>query len=155
MRLNELSGNPGAFKKRMRVGRGIGSGKGKTCGRGQKGQTSRTGVALNAYEGGQMPLYQRLPKRGFNNIFRTEFVELNVGDLQKFVDAGRLDAKSEITKESLLSLGILKKKNMPLKILGNGDLKVALNLAADAATAGAVKKIEATKGTIKLPNTEK
>src|SRR5690554_2817298 len=102
--LNTIKDNPGARKRRMRVGRGIGSGKGKTCGRGGKGQTARTGVAINGFEGGQMPIHRRLPKRGFNNIFRTEFAVINTGDLQRFIDSGRLKADAELTPESLREL---------------------------------------------------
>ena len=110
MKLNELRDNPGAAKKRMRVGRGPGSGKGKTAGRGIKGQKSRSGVAINGYEGGQMPLYQRLPKRGFNKPNRKKFAVVNLGIIQKFIDAKKLDAKKDITEDALLEAGVIRRK---------------------------------------------
>jgi large subunit ribosomal protein L15 len=121
MKLNELSDNPGATKKRMRIGRGPGSGKGKTGGRGIKGQKSRSGVAINGYEGGQMPLYQRLPKRGFNKPNRKSFAVVNLGIIQKFVDAGKLDAKAEITEDALVASGIVRRKLDGVRVLAKGD----------------------------------
>jgi len=109
MKLNELRDNEGATKKRMRIGRGPGSGKGKTGGRGIKGQKSRSGVAINGYEGGQMPLYQRLPKRGFNKPNRKKYAVVNLGIIQKFVEAGKLDAKAEITEDALVAAGIVRR----------------------------------------------
>jgi len=140
MKLNQFDK---VTKSRKRVGRGIGSGKGKTCGRGHKGQKSRTGVALNGFEGGQQSILRRLPKFGFKNIFRTEYSVLNVGDLQKFVDAGRLKVDSIITVESLLNAGIVNRKDAKVKLLGNGELKVKLTIQVDAASKtaeGIVKK---------------
>ena len=117
MKLNELRDNPGAAKKSKRVGRGPGSGKGKTAGRGIKGQKSRSGVALNGYEGGQMPLYQRLPKRGFNKPNRKAFAVVNLGLIQKFIDAGKIDAKGEITEDVLVESGLLRRKGRNLYIM--------------------------------------
>lgn len=128
MKLNELHDNPGATKKRMRVGRGIGSGKGKTGGRGVKGQKSRTGVAIKQFEGGQMPLYRRLPKRGFTNLFAVDLNEVNLARLQQAVDAGKLDPKQPVTEASLIEAGVLSKKRDGVKVLGRGELKTKLDL---------------------------
>jgi large subunit ribosomal protein L15 len=122
MKLNELRDNPGAAKKSKRIGRGPGSGKGKTAGRGIKGQKSRSGVAINAYEGGQMPLYQRLPKRGFNKPNRKEFAVVNLGLIEKFVEAGKLDAKAEITEDALVASGLVRRKLDGIRVLAKGDV---------------------------------
>jgi large subunit ribosomal protein L15 len=122
MKLNELRDNPGATKKAKRVGRGPGSGKGKTAGRGIKGQKSRSGVAINAYEGGQMPLYQRLPKRGFNKPNRKKFAVVNLGLIQKFIEAGKLDAKAEITEDALVASGLVRRKLDGVRVLAKGDV---------------------------------
>ena len=126
MKLHELHDNPGAAKKQKRVARGPGSGKGKTAGRGIKGQKSRSGVALNAYEGGQMPLYMRLPKRGFNKPNRKDFAVINLGLLQKFVDAGKLDAAAEITEEALVKSGLVRRQLDGVRLLGKGELTAKL-----------------------------
>ena len=122
MKLNEIADNPGASRSRMRVGRGIGSGKGKTCGRGVKGQKARTGVAIKGFEGGQMPLHRRLPKRGFHNPFTIRYTEVNLGRIQAAVDAGKLDPAVPVTMESLAAAGICAKSREGVKILGKGAL---------------------------------
>ena len=150
-KLHDLHDNPGARKKRVRVARGIGSGVGKTSGRGQKGQTSRSGVAINGFEGGQMPLHMRLPKRGFNNIFRKEFAVLNLGTLQSAIDAGRLDAGSLIDADALVAARVITNARDGVRLLGVGALtaKVTLKLAGASATAKAA--VEAAGGSIELP----
>lgn len=151
MKLNELKNNPGALKKGRRVGRGEGSGKGKTCGSGTKGQKARTGVAVNGFEGGQNPLYRRLPKRGFTNLFATIYCEVNVGQLQKFIDAGKIDASKAINKQILADSGILRKSDCLVKLLGQGQLKSALILEVDHASKSAIALVEKAKGTVVLP----
>ena len=148
MKLNELSDNPGATKKRMRIGRGPGSGKGKTGGRGIKGQKSRSGVAINGYEGGQMPLYQRLPKRGFNKPNRKSFAVVNLGIIQKFVDAGKLDAKAEITEDALVACGIVRRKLDGVRVLAKGDFSAKLKLSVTGASKSAVEAVEKAGGSL-------
>lgn len=148
MKLNEIRDNEGAHKKRMRVGRGPGSGKGKTSGRGVKGQKSRTGVSLLGFEGGQMPLYMRMPKRGFNNPNALKLAEVNLWRLQDAVDAGKLDAKAEINGDALVAAGVLRRAKDGVRLLGTGELKAKLNLVVWSASAGAVKAIEAAGGTV-------
>lgn len=148
MKLNEIRDNAGAHKKRMRVGRGPGSGKGKTSGRGVKGQKSRTGVSLLGFEGGQMPLYMRMPKRGFNNPGALKLAEVNLWRLQDAVDGGKLDAKSEIKGEALVAAGVIRRVKDGVRVLGTGEIKAKLNLVVWSASAGAVKAIEAAGGTI-------
>ncbi len=150
MKLNELSDNPGSSKNRMRVGRGIGSGKGKTGGRGVKGQKARTGVAIKGFEGGQMPLHRRLPKRGFYNPFSTDYNEVNLGRIQQAVEAGKLDAKAPVTVESLISAGVIAKARDGVKILGNGEIKTKLAFEVAAASKGAIAAIEGAGGSVKL-----
>jgi large subunit ribosomal protein L15 len=150
MKLNEIRDNEGATKKRFRVGRGIGSGKGKTAGRGVKGQKSRAGVAVKAFEGGQMPLHRRLPKRGFINIFARDLNELNLGRLQAAVDAGKIDVAQPVTVESLVAAGVLSKARDGLKILGNGELKAKLNLTVAGASKSAVAAIEKAGGSVSI-----
>lgn len=150
MKLNELHDNPGAVKKRMRVGRGIGSGKGKTGGRGVKGQKSRTGVAIKAFEGGQMPLYRRLPKRGFTNIFAKDLNEVNLARLQQAVDAGKLDAKKPVTEEALVEAGVLSKKRDGVKVLGRGELTTKLDLEVYAVSKTVADVIEKLGGKVTL-----
>ena len=143
MKLNEIRDNEGARKGRMRICRGIGSGKGKTGGRGGKGQTARTGVAINGFEGGQMPIYRRLPKRGFNNIFANKYAEINLGRLQAAIDKGVVDASKEINAEVLVAAGVLKQSYDGIRLLGNGELtaKVTVKVASstEAAKAAVVK----------------
>jgi large subunit ribosomal protein L15 len=150
MKLNELRDNPGATRKKKRVARGPGSGKGKTAGRGIKGQKSRSGVAINAYEGGQMPLYMRLPKRGFNKPNRKEFAVVNLGLVQKFVDAGKLDASAEITEEALVASGLVRRRRDGVRLLGKGELTAKLALTVTGASKSAVEAVEKAGGTVTL-----
>ncbi|KAF0213289.1 MAG: rplO [Methylocystaceae bacterium] len=150
MKLNEITDNPGASKNRMRVGRGIGSGKGKTGGRGVKGQKARTGVAIKGFEGGQMPLHRRLPKRGFYNPFSTHYNEVNLGRIQQALDAGKLDANAPVTVEALLAAGVVTRPRDGVKILGQGELKTKLAFEVSAASKSAVAAIEGAGGTVKL-----
>ena len=150
MKLNGISDNPGSSKERMRVGRGIGSGKGKTGGRGVKGQKARTGVAIKGFEGGQMPLHRLLPKRGFWNPFSTNYNEVNLGRIQEAVEAGKLDAKATVTLESLLAAGVLTKARDGVKILGQGELTAKLTFEVAAASKSAVAAIEKAGGAITL-----
>ncbi len=150
MKLNELHDNPGATRKKKRVARGPGSGKGKTAGRGIKGQKSRSGVALNAYEGGQMPLYMRLPKRGFNNIHAKSFAVINLGLLQKFIDAGKIDAKAEITEEALVASGLVRRRLDGVRLLAKGELTAKVTMTLAGASKAAVEAVEKAGGTITL-----
>lgn len=150
MKLNEIADNPGASKSRMRVGRGIGSGKGKTCGRGVKGQKARTGVAIKGFEGGQMPLHRRLPKRGFRNPFTIDYNEVNLGRIQAAVDAGKLDPAALVTIESLIAAGVCGKPRDGVKILGNGALAAGIDFEVAAASKSAVTAIEGAGGSIVL-----
>ncbi len=148
MKLNELSDNPGAHKNRKRIGRGPGSGKGKTAGRGMKGQKSRSGVSIKGFEGVQMPLYRRLPKRGFNNIFRKKFVELGTGRLQTAIDAGKIDAKKAITGEILVEAGVLRRVKDGVRLLVNGDLSAKVTITVAGASKGAVAMVEKAGGKV-------
>ncbi|WP_306047311.1 50S ribosomal protein L15 [Nioella sp. MMSF_3534] len=148
MKLHELRDNPGATKKAKRIGRGPGSGKGKTAGRGIKGQKSRSGVALNGYEGGQMPLYQRLPKRGFNKPNRKAFAVVNLGLIQKFVDEGKLDASAAITEDALVASGLVRRKLDGVRILAKGDVTAALNLTVTGASKSAIEAVEKAGGSL-------
>lgn len=148
MRLNELRDNPGATRPRKRVGRGIGSGKGKTAGRGHKGQKSRSGVAIKGFEGGQMPIYRRLPKRGFNNIFGKNFNEVNIGRLQRAVDEGKLDAANPINIDALIASGVIRKPLDGVRLLAKGELKAKLSLEVTGASEAAVKAVEAAGGAV-------
>jgi large subunit ribosomal protein L15 len=150
MKLSDLRDNPGATKDRMRVGRGIGSGKGKTSGRGVKGQKARTGVAIKGFEGGQMPLHRRLPKRGFVNILADDIGEINLGRIQAAIDAKSLDAKTMITQEALVEAGVLSKVRDGVKVLGVGELKVKLNFEVYGASKSALAAIEKLGGTVKI-----
>lgn len=151
MFLNELKDNDGARKKRMRVGRGIGSGKGKTSGRGVKGQKSRTGVSINGFEGGQNPLFRRLPKRGFNNSnFRRQIAAINLGQLQAAVDAGRLPTDALITYDVLVQCGLVKSRAEGVKLLGSGELNTPLNLEVLMASKSAVEAFSKSKGSLKV-----
>jgi large subunit ribosomal protein L15 len=151
MKLNEIRDNEGALKQRIRVGRGIGSGKGKTGGRGVKGQTSRAGVAIKGFEGGQMPLYRRLPKRGFNNLFAKDLNEVNLGRIQQAVEAGKLDAKGTVTIEALVAAGVITRQAKDgVKILGVGELKTKLAFEVYGASKSAVAAIEKAGGSVKI-----
>jgi len=148
MKLNELRDNPGATKKAKRIGRGPGSGKGKTAGRGIKGQKSRSGVAIAGYEGGQMPLYMRLPKRGFNKPNRKKFAVVNLGLIQKFIDAGKLDAKGDITEDTLLEAGIIRRKLDGVRVLAKGDVSAKLKLSVTGASKSAIEAVEKAGGSL-------
>jgi large subunit ribosomal protein L15 len=150
MKLTDLRDNEGATKNRMRVGRGIGSGKGKTGGRGVKGQKARSGVAVKGFEGGQMPLHRRLPKRGFNNIGATDLNEVNLGRIQEAVDAGKLDKKAKVTIETLVAAGICSKPRDGVKILGVGEIKAKLSFEVFRASKSAVAAIEAAGGSVTI-----
>jgi large subunit ribosomal protein L15 len=150
MKLNEIRDNPGSTKDRMRVGRGIGSGKGKTGGRGVKGQKARTGVAIKGFEGGQMPLHRRLPKRGFWNPFSTDYNEVNIGRIQAAVDAGKLETGAVVTVDTLVAAGICSKPRDGVKILGVGDLTAKLSFEVASASKSAVAAIEKAGGSVKM-----
>ncbi|MBB4017661.1 large subunit ribosomal protein L15 [Chelatococcus caeni] len=150
MKLTDIRDNEGATKKRMRVGRGIGSGKGKTGGRGVKGQTSRSGVRIKGFEGGQMPLYRRLPKRGFWNPFSRDLNEVNVGRVQEAIDAGKLDAAAPVTVEALVAAGICARARDGVKILGQGELTAKLVFEVAGASKNAVSAIEKAGGSVKI-----
>ncbi len=150
MKLNELRDNDGARKSRMRVGRGIGSGKGKTSGRGQKGQTSRSGVSINGFEGGQTPLHMRLPKRGFNNIFGKDFAEVNLGMIQKLVDGKKLDAKAVIDHAALKAAGVGRGGKDGVRILGKGEFSAKLSFNVSGVSAGAKAAIEKAGGSVEV-----
>ncbi|MEK1887518.1 MAG: 50S ribosomal protein L15 [Phyllobacterium sp.] len=151
MKLNELSENAGATKAPKRVGRGIGSGSGKTAGRGVKGQKSRSGVAINGFEGGQMPIYRRLPKRGFTNIFSKSFNVVSVGRIQAAIDAKKLDAKASVTIETLKAAGVIRRAKDGVRLLADGDIKTAVTVEVAGASKAAIEKIEKAGGTVKLP----
>jgi len=148
MKLNEIANNPGATKDRKRIGRGIGSGTGKTGGRGVKGQKSRSGVAIKGFEGGQMPIYQRLPKRGFNNINRKTFVPVNLGRLQEAIDAKKLDIKKAITVELLQAAGLVNGVKDGVRLLAKGDLKSKVNIEVSGASVAAIAAVEKAGGTV-------
>lgn len=150
MKLNEIQDNPGARKKRTIVGRGIGSGKGKTCGRGVKGQKARTGVSIRGFEGGQMPLHRRLPKRGFNNIFSKDYVSLNIGRLQQAIETGRIDAKQPITYDTLLSAGVISRARDGVRLLAKGEIKTKVDLTVAGASKTAIAAIEKAGGKLTL-----
>ncbi|MFC3207645.1 50S ribosomal protein L15 [Aquamicrobium soli] len=151
MKLNELRDNEGATPSKKRVGRGIGSGKGKTGGRGVKGQKSRSGVAINGFEGGQMPLYRRLPKRGFNNIFAKSFATVSLGRVQAAIDAKKLDAKETVNAEALVKAGVLRRAKDGVRVLSDGELKAKLSFDVAGASKAAIEKIEKAGGSVKLP----
>jgi large subunit ribosomal protein L15 len=150
MKLSDIADNAGSRKKRMRVGRGIGSGKGKTSGRGGKGQTARSGVRIKGFEGGQMPLHRRLPKRGFNNIFRLEFSEINLDRLQDAIDSKLIDAKETVTAESLVKAGVLRRSRDGVRLLGRGELKAKLNIEVHGASKPAIAAVEKAGGSVKI-----
>lgn len=150
MKLNEISDNKGARKGRMRVGRGIGSGKGKTAGRGQKGAKARSGVSINGFEGGQMPLHMRIPKRGFNNIFAKDYAEVNLGLIQKFIDAGKLDAKAVIDHAALKGAGLARGGKDGVRLLAKGELKAKAKFVVAGASKGAVAAVEKAGGSVEV-----
>jgi large subunit ribosomal protein L15 len=150
MKLSDISDNAGSRKKRMRVGRGIGSGKGKQAGRGGKGQTARSGVRIKGFEGGQMPLHRRLPKRGFNNIFRVEFAEINLDRLQDAINAKLIDVKETINAESLVKARVLRRSKAGVRLLGRGEIKAKLTIEVHGASKTAIAAVEKAGGTVKI-----
>lgn len=150
MKLNDLRDNPGARKNRTIVGRGIGSGKGKTCGSGVKGQKSRTGVAIRGFEGGQMPLHRRLPKRGFKTMFPKDYAELNLGRLQEAIEDGRVDIKSVITEDKLLEIGLVSKSKDGVRLLAKGSLTTKIEIAVAGASASAIAAVEKAGGKVTI-----
>ncbi|MBD2841438.1 50S ribosomal protein L15 [Erythrobacter rubeus] len=150
MKLNDIRDNEGARKGRMRVGRGIGSGKGKTAARGQKGQKSRSGVAIKGFEGGQMPLHMRLPKRGFNNPFGKDYAEVNIGMVQKWIDAKKLDGKKDVTEEALRESGLVRGGKDGVRLLGKGEIKAKVKFVVTGATKGAIAAVEKAGGSVEV-----
>lgn len=150
MKLNEIRDNDGARKGRVRVGRGIGSGLGKTAGRGQKGQKSRSGVAIKGFEGGQMPLHMRLPKRGFNNIFAKDYAEVNLGAIQKLIDAKKLDAKDTLDHATLKAAGLARVGKDGVRLLGKGELTAKVNFKVAGASKGAIESVEKVGGKVEI-----
>lgn len=150
MKLNEISDNKGARKSRMRVGRGIGSGKGKTAGRGQKGAKARSGVSVNGFEGGQMPLHMRIPKRGFNNVFAKDYAEVNLGLVQKFIDAGKLDTKAVIDHAALKAAGLARGGKDGVRLLAKGEFTAKASFAVAGASKGAVAAVEKAGGSVEV-----
>ena len=154
MKLNELRDNEGATHRKKRIGRGPGSGKGKMGGRGIKGQKSRSGVAINGYEGGQMPLYQRLPKRGFNKPNRKKFAVVNLGLIQKFIDAGKLDAGAPMTEDALIASGLVRRKLDGVRVLAKGEVTAKIDLHVTGVSKSAVEAIEKAGGSVTTPAAE-
>ena len=154
MKLNELRDNAGAAQKAKRIARGPGSGKGKTAGRGIKGQKSRSGVAIKGYEGGQMPLYQRLPKRGFNKPNRLKFAVINLGIIAKFVEAGKIDASAPVTEDVLVASGAIRRKLDGVRVLAKGEIATALNLEVTGASKAAIEAVEKAGGSLKVTAAE-
>jgi large subunit ribosomal protein L15 len=150
MKLSDIADNAGSRKKRMRVGRGIGSGKGKTAGRGGKGQTARSGVRIKGFEGGQMPLHRRLPKRGFTNIFKLDFAEINLDRLQQAIDSKLVDVKETVSAESLVKTGVLRRAKDGLRLLGRGELKAKIAIEVHGASKSAIAAVEKAGGTVKV-----
>jgi large subunit ribosomal protein L15 len=150
MKLSDIADNAGSRKKRMRVGRGIGSGKGKTSGRGGKGQTARSGVRIKGFEGGQMPLHRRLPKRGFNNVFRIEYAEINLDRLQDAIDAKAIDTGSAINAESLVKAGVVRRAKGGVRLLGRGEIKAKINIEVHGASKSAIAAVEKAGGSVKI-----
>ena len=151
MKLNDLRDKDGATHSKKRLGRGIGSGSGKTAGRGVKGQKARSGVAVNGFEGGQMPLYRRLPKRGFNNIFAKSYNTVSLARVQTAVDAGKLDAKATIDAEALIKAGVIRRAKDGVRLLADGELKAKLSFDIAGASKAAVEKVEKAGGSVKVP----
>mgnify|MGYP001278909629 CR=1 FL=1 len=154
MKLHELRDNPGATKPKKRIGRGPGSGTGKTGGRGIKGQKSRSGVAIKGYEGGQMPLYQRLPKRGFTKPNRKSYAVVNLGLLQKFVDAGKIDAAQPITEEVLVASGLVRRRLDGIRVLAKGDVSAKLDISVTGASRAAIEAVEKAGGSLSVKTAE-
>jgi large subunit ribosomal protein L15 len=150
MKLNEIKDNEGSTHSRKRLGRGIGSGSGKTGGRGVKGQKSRSGVAINGFEGGQMPIYRRLPKRGFNNIFASDFVVVSLARIKTAIDAGKLDAKTTVDAAALKAAGVIRRVKDGVRVLADGEIKAKITIVVAGASKPAVEKIEKAGGTVTL-----
>jgi large subunit ribosomal protein L15 len=150
MKLSDIADNAGSRKKRMRVGRGIGSGKGKQAGRGGKGQTARSGVRIKGFEGGQMPLHRRLPKRGFNNVFRVEFAEINLDRIQQAVDSKLIDVKETVNAESLVKSGVVRRAKGGIRLRVRGELKAKLNIEVHGASKSAIAAVEKAGGSVKI-----
>ena len=150
MKLNDIRDNPGARKERIRVGRGIGSGKGKTGGRGQKGAKARSGVSVNGFEGGQMPLHMRIPKRGFNNIFAKDYAEVNIGQVQKLIDEKKLDAKKVIDQETLQAAGVARGGKHGVRLLGKGELTAKVSFKVAGVSKGALAAVEKAGGSVEV-----
>jgi len=150
MKLSDIADNAGSRKKRMRVGRGIGSGKGKQAGRGGKGQTARSGVRIKGFEGGQMPMHRRLPKRGFNNVFALEFAEINLDRLQEAIDAKRIDAAALINAEALVKSRVLRRAKDGVRLLGRGEIKAKVNIEVHGASKSAIAAVEKAGGSVKV-----
>jgi large subunit ribosomal protein L15 len=150
MKLNQIADNAGSRKSRTRIGRGIGSGKGKTGGRGGKGQTARSGVRIKGFEGGQMPLHRRLPKRGFNNIFALKLNEVNLGRVQDAIDAGKLDAKAVVDAAALVKAGVLRRVKHGVRLLGDGEIKAKVQFEVYGASKSAVAAVEKAGGSVKI-----
>ena len=150
MKLSDIADNAGSRKKRMRVGRGIGSGKGKTSGRGGKGQTARSGVRIKGFEGGQMPMHRRLPKRGFNNIFRLAFAEINLDRLQDAIDRKLVDPSATVNAESLVKAGVLRRAKDGVRLLGRGEIKTKLTIEVHGASKSAIAAVEKAGGSVKI-----
>ena len=150
MKLNEIKNNLGSTKSRKRIGRGIGSGKGKTSGKGHKGQKSRSGVSIKGFEGGQMPIHRRLPKRGFTNINKIHYSELNLNNIQKLIDGKKIDPKKTITYKTLLDLGLVKSKKAKIKLLGKGDIKVKIDIEVSAFSKSAKDSVEKIGGSVTI-----
>ncbi len=150
MKLNELRDNPGASPRKQRIGRGPGSGRGKMGGRGIKGQKSRSGVAIKGYEGGQMPLYQRLPKRGFNKPNRKKFAVVNLGLIAAFIEAGKIDTKAPVTEDVLVASGLVRRKLDGVRVLAKGDIATAVNLEVTGASKSAIEAVEKAGGSLKV-----
>lgn len=148
MRLNEIADNPGARKKRSRVGRGIGSGMGKTSTHGQKGQKARSGVAINGFEGGQMPIYRRMPRRGFNALNKVHYQVVNLGRLQKVIDAGKIDSSAEIDRDQLVAAGLVRRNGAPIRLLASGEVTSAIRISVDGASREAVAGVEKAGGSV-------
>jgi large subunit ribosomal protein L15 len=150
MKLNEIADNPGSRKNRTRLGRGIGSGKGKTSGRGGKGQTARSGVRIKGFEGGQMPLHRRLPKRGFNNIFALKLNEVNLGRVQVAIDAGKLDPTALVDAAALVKAGVLRRARDGVRLLGSGEIKAKVEFVVYGASKSAIAAVETAGGSVKV-----
>ena len=155
MKLNEINDNLGSTKSRKRIGRGIGSGKGKTSGKGHKGQKSRSGVSIKGFEGGQMPIHRRLPKRGFTNINRINYTELNLDNIQRLVDNKKIDPKKTISYKTLFDLGLVKSKKAKIKLLGKGDIKVKIDIEVSAFSKSAKDSVEKIGGSVIILDNKK